>query len=83
MVLLKNLYKVRYLDEDTVFLVQSRSIGFSKAAFDGAGSRATIEKFYFHDFRHTVVTNMKRAGIDHLRIMPIIGQKTMAVFKTV
>ena len=37
--------------------------------------------FRFHDFRHTTLTNMKRAGIDYLTIMRISGHKTMAVFQ--
>jgi integrase len=80
-VLLKDLYKVRYLDEQKVFLVKGRSVGSIKTAFHGACRRAGIEGFHFHDFRHTAVTNMRRAGIDHLTIMSITGHKTMAVFK--
>ena len=79
--LLKNLYKVRYLNEDHVFLVQARSIGSVKTAFKAACRRANIKGFKFHDFRHTAVTNMRRAGIDHLTIMRITGHKTMEVFK--
>ena len=79
--LLKDLYKVRYLDEQNVFLVKGRSIGSIKTAFQGACRRAGIEGFHFHDFRHTAVTNMRRAGIDHLTIMKITGHKTLAVFK--
>ena len=43
--------------------------------------RAKIEGFNFCDFRHTAVTDMRRAGIDHLTIMKITGHKTMAAFK--
>ena len=35
----------------------------------------------FHDLRHTFVTNARRAGIDHFRIIAITGHKAMAVFK--
>ncbi|MDH5296385.1 MAG: site-specific integrase [Nitrospirota bacterium] len=80
-VLLKDLYKIRYLDERKVFLVKGRSVGSIKTAFNGACRRAGIKGFRFHDFRHTAVTNMRRAGIDHLTIMKITGHKTMAVFK--
>jgi len=79
--LLKDLYKVRYLDEQKVFLVNGRSVGPVKTAFNGACRRAGIEEFHFHDFRHTAVTNMRRAGIDHLTIMTITEHKTTAVFK--
>ncbi|MCA9469504.1 MAG: site-specific integrase [Nitrospira sp.] len=79
--LLKTLYKVRYLGEDHVFLVKGKSVGAIKTAFNAACRRAQIQGFRFHDFRHTAVTNMRRAGIDHLTIMRISGHKTMEVFK--
>jgi len=79
--LLKNLYKVRYLQEHHVFLVKGRSVSSIQTAFNAACRRANIQNFRFHDFRHTAVTNMRRAGIDHLTIMRITGHKTMEVFK--
>jgi integrase len=72
---------VRYLHEDHVFLVRERSVNSIKTAFNAACRRAKIEGFRFHDFRHTAVTNMRRAGIDHLTIMRITGHKTLEVFK--
>jgi integrase len=79
--LLKDLYKVRYLNEDHVFLVKGHSVNAIKTAFNAACRRADIQGFHFHDFRHTAVTNMRRAGIDHLTIMKITGHKTLEVFK--
>jgi len=79
--LLKDLYKVRYLVEDHVFLVKGHSVNSIKTAFNAACRRARIHGFHFHDFRHTAVTNMPRAGIDHLTIMKITGHKTLDVFK--
>jgi integrase len=79
--LLKNLYKVRYLGEDHVFLLKGRLVRSIKPALKAACRRAKIEGFRFHDFRHTAVTNMRRAGIDHLTIMKITGHKTLEVFK--
>jgi integrase len=78
---LKELYKVRYLHEPHVFLVNGKSVSSIKTAFNAACRRAKIEGFRFHDFRHTAVTNMRRAGIDHLTIMRITGHKTLEVFK--
>jgi integrase len=78
---LKELYKVRYLHEPRVFLVNGKSVSSIKTAFNAAFRRAKIEGFRFHDFRHTAVTNMRRAGIDHLTIMRITGHKTLEVFK--
>jgi integrase len=79
--LLKDLYKVRYLHEPHVFLVDGKSVQSIKTAFKAACRRAEIQGFRFHDFRHTAITNMRRAGIDHLTIMRITGHKTMEVFK--
>ena len=78
---LKNLYKIRYLNQSHVFLVKGKSVHSVKTAFKAACRRAGIEGFRFHDFRHTAVTNMRRAGIDHLTIMRITGHKTLEVFK--
>jgi integrase len=79
--LFRGLYKVRYLQEDHVFLVKGQSVSSIKTAFNAACRRAGIQGFHFHDFRHTAVTNMRRAGIDHLTIMKITGHKTLEVFK--
>ncbi len=78
---LKELYKVRYIHEPHVFLVDGKSIGSIKTAFKNACRRAGVVGFRFHDFRHTAVTNMRRAGIDHLTVMRITGHKTLTVFK--
>ncbi len=78
---LKDLYKVRYLNEPHVFLVKGKSVHSIKTAFNAACRRAGIKGFRFHDFRYTAVTNMRRAGIDHLAIMRITRHKTMEVFK--
>ena len=72
---LKDLYKLRYLHEPHVFLVKGKSISSMKTAFNAACRRANIEGFRFHDFRHTGVTNMRRAGIDHLTICESRGIK--------
>jgi integrase len=79
--LLRDLYKVRYLNEPRVFLVKGKSMASIKTAFNAACRRAKIDGFKFRDFRHTAVTNMRRAGIDHLTIMKITGHKTLDVFK--
>ncbi len=78
---LKDVYKVRYLNEPHVLLVKGKSVQSIKTAFHAACRRAGIQGFRFHDFRHTAVTNMRRAGIDHLTIMRITGHKTLEVFK--
>ena len=79
--LLRRKYKVRRLHEDHVFLVAGKPLQSTKTAFNAACRRAGIEGFRFHDFRHTALSNMRRAGIDHLTIMKMSGHKTMEVFK--
>lgn len=78
---LRDLYKVRFLHEPHVFLVDGKPVKSIKTAFKAACRRAGIQGFRFHDFRHTAVTNMRRAGLDHLTIMKITGHKTLDVFK--
>ena len=39
-----------------------------------------VKNFRFHDFRHTAIINMRRAGIDPPTIMQISDHKTMVCF---
>ena len=78
--LFKNLFKVRSLHSSQVFLRRGKPIRCVREAFKAACLKAKIQGFRFHDFRHTAITNMRRAGIDHLTIMRISGHKTMACF---
>jgi len=73
--ILKNLYKVRSLHSSGVFLWKAHPIRCMREAFKTACQDAGIQEFRFHDFRHTAITNMQRAGIDHLTIMGISGHK--------
>jgi integrase len=76
----KELHKTRALHESHVFLHGCQPILSLKEAFKAACKRAGIKNFRFHDFRHTAITNMRRAGIDPLTIMQISGHKTMVCF---
>lgn len=78
--LFRNLFKVRNLHSSQVFLRNGKPIRCMREAFKTACQDAGIQGFRFHDFRHTAITNMRRAGIDHLTIMQISGHKTMACF---
>jgi len=68
--LLKDLYKVWYLQEPQVFLVNGKSVHSIKTAVKASSRRAKLQGFRFHDFRHNAVTNMQ-----------IIGHKTLEVLK--
>ena len=76
----KELHKVRALHEPHVFLHSGQPVLSLKGAFMAACKGAGITNFRFHDFRHTAITNMRRAGIDLLTIMQISGHKTMVCF---
>jgi Phage integrase family len=52
-----------------------------KRVFTWVRQETGITNSVFHDFRHTAVTNLRRAGVDALAAMKIAGHKTMAVFK--
>ena len=55
-------------------------LGNFRRAFRRACRRVGIKGLWFHDFRHTAVTNMRKADVDTTVIMAISGHKTMAMF---
>jgi len=63
----------------SVFSYQGKSIGSIKHSFSRTCRLAGVENFHFHDFRHTFVTRMRRAGKQDRSIMAITGHKTMAM----
>lgn len=73
---LRKLNKVRQLHCPFVFLYEGQSIQGIKRAFGGACKRAGIENFRFHDLRHCAATNLRRAGVDTLTAMKIVGHKS-------
>ena len=56
-------------------------LGNFRRRFQGACRRAGIKELCFHDFRHTAITNMRKAGANISVIMAISGHKSMAMFK--
>jgi integrase len=56
-------------------------LGNFRRGFQRACKRAGIKGLRFHDFRHTAITNMRKAGVNISVIMAISGHKTMAMFK--
>lgn len=73
---LADLARVRRLDTNRVFLYQGRPIGEVKKAFHNAQQAAGIENLRFHDLRHCAATNLRRAGVDTMTAMRIIGHKS-------
>lgn len=78
--LFRELHRVRSLSSPNVFLHGNSPILSIKGAFKAACKAAGITNFRFHDFRHTAITNLRRAGVDTLTIMQISGHKTMVCF---
>ena len=73
---LKELSKVRSLVTNRVFLYQGKGLGEIKTAFKTAIKRAKLHDFRFHDLRHCAATNMRRAGVDTVTAMSIVGHKS-------
>jgi integrase len=55
--------------------------GNFRRGFQRACRRAGVRGLCFHDFRHTAITNMRKAGVDISVIMAISGHKSMAMFR--
>jgi integrase len=56
-------------------------LGNFRRGFQRACKRVGIKGLCFHDFRHTAITNMRKAGVNISVIMAISGHKTMAMFR--
>jgi integrase len=77
----RDLYKVRYLSQDRVFLRNGQAIRSMRKAFEKAKQRAGIADLRFHDLRHCAATNMRRAGVDVMTAMRIIGHTSQKMYK--
>jgi integrase len=74
--MLKELSKVKSLLTNRVFLYKGRAVGEIKTAVKTAIKRAGIHDFRFHDLRHCAATNFRRAGVDTVTAMKIVGHKS-------
>ena len=68
--------KVRSMVVDRVFLFEGRPLKGIKRAFRTAVRKAKIEDFRFHDLRHCAATNLRRAGVDTITAMRVVGHKS-------
>ncbi len=64
-----------------VFTMDGKPINEINHSFATACKKAKIEKFTFHDLRHTCINNWRLQGNDYFRIMAASGHRTMNVFK--
>jgi integrase len=63
-----------------VFTSGGKRVRSIRRSFEMAWRRAGISGVWCHDLRHTFATNMRRAGVDYVRIMAMTGHRTMEVF---
>ncbi len=78
---LKDLSKVRSLVTNRVFLYKGRELGEVKTAVKTAIKRAGLHDFRFHDLRHCAATNFRRAGVDTVTAMEILGHKSDKMYR--
>jgi integrase len=74
-------YVPKTLGSPYVFTYRGKRMASVKTAFKLACRKAGVENFRFHDLRHCMVTNFRKAGVSDNVIMSISGHKTHAVFK--
>jgi integrase len=72
----RELWKERRLDTPGVFLYKGKPMKNIRTAFAAACRRAGITNLRVHDFRHTASTNLRRAGVDTMTAMKIVGHKS-------
>ena len=65
-----------YLDTEGKY----RPFKWFQRSWANALKRAGLKDVVFHDFRHTAITNLRKAGTHHSVIMKMSGHKTMAMF---
>ena len=70
------LHKERRLDTPRVFLYKGKPWKNPRTAFAAACRRAGIKALRLHDLRHTASTNLRRAGVDTMTAMKIVGHKS-------
>jgi integrase len=78
---LLELAKVRDIAHKHVFVYHRNPVREVKTAFKTACRKAGIEDLRFHDLRHCVATNLRRAGVDTTTAMQIIGHKSALMWK--
>lgn len=74
--MLNKLAKVRHLSTNNVFLYEGEPIQQVKRSFKTACRNAGLKDLRFHDLRHCAATNLRRAGVDTVTAMKIVGHKS-------
>ena len=79
--ILRELSKLRSLTCPYVFQYEGKAIHQVKRSFHTALRKAENKNFRFHDLRHCAATNLRRAGVDTLTAMKIVGHKSEKMHK--
>lgn len=78
---LAKLSKVRSIRSNRVFVYNGTPIKRITRSFKTAMRKAGIINFRFHDLRHCAATNLRRAGVDTITSMRIVGHKSEKMHK--
>jgi integrase len=70
------LAKVRHLSTNHVFLYEGQPVQRVKRSFMTACRKVGIKDLRFHDLRHCAATNLRRAGVDTVTAMKIVGHRS-------
>jgi integrase len=79
--IIKMLYYMPRTINGRVFPLEGKPLAEVKRSFKTACKKAGIEKFTFHDLRHTCINNWRLQGNDFFRITAASGHRNMEVFK--
>ena len=64
-----------------VFTFKGKPVKYIQTAFNRAVLDSGVERFTFHDLRHTFASNLIMAGVDIATAQEILGHKTIAMTK--
>jgi len=70
-----------FKNRDLVFTRNGEQVKYIQWVHKRTCKKAKIEDFWFHDFRHTCITNWRRKGVDFITIMKATGHKTLSMFQ--
>jgi len=79
--LFDGLNRTKGAKDSHVFLFRGKPVRSIQNGFKKGCRDCGIKNFRFHDLRHTLVTNMRKSGVDQGTIMKISGHKTLAMFQ--
>ena len=66
---------------DPLFNNKGEPIKCFRTAFEGAVERSEVERFTFHDLRHTFASNLVMAGVDIVTVQELLGHKSILMTK--